>query len=580
MKRKKMTAVLLAGVVALSSAFVGAFPGEDVKAEAATTSAADEVDDEDANSWRYQNGELIEDASTDYTLNVASLAALYKAASISTLATTESTLTIPSHNFDGIDVSKWQGSIDWAKVAATTGSSKVDFAIIRCGFGSNSTDNDDSCWETNADACEKQGIPYGVYLYSHATTTAELDDEIDHIIRLVKGHKIDLPIYLDMEDTDITSNCSKSQINALATYYVKKMQAKGYKAGIYASLYWWYAYLDDFATTSNGSYHWVAQYNSSYCAYADNDLVAAYNKSWATYNSKHYYETWQYASTGSVSGISGNVDMNYWYGSMKLANLSTCENASSGVSLSWKKVKSAKKYYVYRKVTGGTFSNIATTTSTSYVDTTAKSGTTYIYKIKYKTKSGTTGYGSKKTILYLKKPTITSVTNKASNITVKWNASKGATKYYVYRKSAGGSYSKIATVKNATSYKDTTAKNGTTYTYKVKAVCGSYTSVTSSEKIVRVSRVSIKKVSKIKSRTYKVTWSKNSSATGYILQYAKNSSFKNSKKVTIKGASSLKYTLLKLTKKKTYYFRVRVYKKVDGVTYKSAWSTTVKKKIS
>ncbi|MCR5665987.1 MAG: fibronectin type III domain-containing protein [Eubacterium sp.] len=570
MKMKKITAMILAGAIALTGVCAGVGTTQETQAK---TTASDAVDDEDANSWRYENGELIESASTETTLSVPTLSSFNKAAT----ASTSSTLTIPTADYTGIDVSKWQGSISWSKIAD---SSDVDFAIIRCGYGSNSTDNDDTYWETNADACEEEGIPYGVYLYSHATTKSELKDEIAHIVRLVKGHKIDLPIYLDMEDSDITDACSASEISELASYYVKTMQSKGYKAGIYASLYWWYAYLDDFATTSNSSYHWVAQYGTSYCAYADEDLVEAYGKSWATYNSKHYYESWQYSSTGSVSGISGNVDMNYWYGSLKLANLKTCSNSSSGVSLEWKTVKSAKKYYVYRKVKGGSYSKIATTTSTSYVDKTAKSGTTYIYKIKYKTKSGVKGYGSKKTITYLKKPTISSVTNKSSYVSVKWSKSSGATKYYVYRKTGSGSYKKIATVKNATSYKDKTAVNGTTYTYKVKAVNGSYKSAASTAKFVRLSRVKITKVSKVKSKTYKVKWSKNSSATGYILQYSKKSSFKNSTKVTIKSASTLKKTISKLKKKKKYYFRVRVYKKVDGVTYKSAWSTAVKKKIS
>jgi GH25 family lysozyme M1 (1,4-beta-N-acetylmuramidase) len=65
----------------------------------------------------------------------------------------------------GIDVSYAQGKIDWAKLKG-----KIDFAIIRCGFGSNYTNQDDSQWLNNVKGCEANGIPYGVYLYSYATT--------------------------------------------------------------------------------------------------------------------------------------------------------------------------------------------------------------------------------------------------------------------------------------------------------------------------------------------------------------------------------------------------------------------------
>ena len=73
----------------------------------------------------------------------------------------------------GIDVSYWQGSIDWAKVKAAG----VDFAILRCGYGSNSTSKDDSTFAANVRGCVANGIPYGVYLYSHANTVSKANDE-------------------------------------------------------------------------------------------------------------------------------------------------------------------------------------------------------------------------------------------------------------------------------------------------------------------------------------------------------------------------------------------------------------------
>ena len=84
----------------------------------------------------------------------------------------------------GIDVSYWQGTIDWAKVKKAG----VDFAIIRCGFGSNAKDNDDTKFAANVRGCVKNGIPYGVYLYSHANTVSKANNEAEHALRLLRDN--------------------------------------------------------------------------------------------------------------------------------------------------------------------------------------------------------------------------------------------------------------------------------------------------------------------------------------------------------------------------------------------------------
>ena len=98
----------------------------------------------------------------------------------------------------GIDVSQYQGVIDWDTTAQY-----IDFAIIRCGRGSDLTAQDDTKWAVNTAACERLGIPYGVYLYSLAQTDEEARSEAAHALRLLDGKHPQLPVYLDLEDSGI-----------------------------------------------------------------------------------------------------------------------------------------------------------------------------------------------------------------------------------------------------------------------------------------------------------------------------------------------------------------------------------------
>ena len=190
----------------------------------------------------------------------------------------------------GIDVSSHQEYINWE-----TAANYIDYAIIRCGYGSDYSANDDQYWEYNASECERLGIPYGVYLYSYAENDAEAASEAEHVLRLLKGHSPSLPVYYDLEDNGTVGKLSTSQIGGQAKIFCDKIKAAGYDAGVYANLSWWNNKL---TSGTFGSYHkWVA-------AYGDFDL-----KSW---------EMWQYSSGGSVPGINGNVDMNYSRESVQL----------------------------------------------------------------------------------------------------------------------------------------------------------------------------------------------------------------------------------------------------------------------
>ena len=181
-----------------------------------------------------------------------------------------------------IDVSEHQGNINWDQVKSTG----VEGVIIRCGFGDNIASQDDKYWKRNADECTRLGIPFGVYIYSYATSMAQAESEAQHVLRCVKGYKLSYPIYLDLEHAGTEAGAVER-----AKRFGDIIEAAGYWCGIYANLNWWNNYLPGLDRFTK----WIAQYNSS-CDYVGK------NK-----------DMWQYSSSGRVAGISENVDMNECY---------------------------------------------------------------------------------------------------------------------------------------------------------------------------------------------------------------------------------------------------------------------------
>ena len=232
------------------------------------------------NSWRYQNGQLSisdEYGNLDNENNDQN--------GISPFSLSSSNKSVVAK---GIDVSEHQGWINWD---AVKNSGKVDFAILRVGYGDNYTFQDDKQWARNVSECERLGIPYGVYIYSYAQSSSQINSEVAHVKRLLSGHNPSYPVYIDMEDNS-TTYLGRNTLTQFAKSFCQQITNAGYTAGVYANLNWWNNYL--YASQLDSYDRWVAQYNSS-CWY-DGD-----------------YSLWQYSSSGSVSGISGNVDMNYCY---------------------------------------------------------------------------------------------------------------------------------------------------------------------------------------------------------------------------------------------------------------------------
>ncbi len=185
-----------------------------------------------------------------------------------------------------IDVSEFNGTLDWDEIKG-----QIDGAIIRCGYGGNLVSQDDPQYARNVKECIRLQIPFGVYLYSYATTAAEAENEAEHVLRLVNGLNLSLPIYYDLEQNDVVGNLSVEGYTQVANAFCKKIEAAGGFVGIYSNLYLWQTKLYNV----NDYTRWLAQWSAN----------PTFDKS---------FKLWQYTSNGVVQGSSARTDLSKWYG--------------------------------------------------------------------------------------------------------------------------------------------------------------------------------------------------------------------------------------------------------------------------
>lgn len=190
----------------------------------------------------------------------------------------------------GIDVSTWQGQIDWEKAKK-----EIDFAIIRIGFGAGTRDN---TAKRNIQELNRLGIPYGVYYFSYAYTEEMARKEAKNTIAYLKefGAEPSYPVYFDWEgdSRDYAKKqgvtVSNDLLRKMTVAFCEEIKAAGYYPGIY----------------TNPSY--IKNYYGA-------DIFKKYDLWLAHWVSKTSYEAnvWQYSDQGTVAGINGRVDMNYCY---------------------------------------------------------------------------------------------------------------------------------------------------------------------------------------------------------------------------------------------------------------------------
>lgn len=190
----------------------------------------------------------------------------------------------------GIDVSAWQGQIDWKTVAAYG----MDFAILRITEAGNVTDK---YFERNYTECQKYNIPTGVYKYSYAMTIAEIQSEARKVVSVLNGRELQYPVWLDLEYNNQRS-LGAENIHKMAEAFEKIITAAGYKFGIYCNVDW---YMNVICSHLKKYDFWIARYPANDDGWLQERLRPDFGVGW------------QYSSKAKIPGINGTVDRSVFY---------------------------------------------------------------------------------------------------------------------------------------------------------------------------------------------------------------------------------------------------------------------------
>ena len=187
----------------------------------------------------------------------------------------------------GIDVSEWQGTIDWRKVAKYG----VQFAVIHAGYGRELSQKD-KYFERNYAGARAAGIKVGAFWYSYADSVARAEQEARTCLKVLDGKHLDLPVFFDQEYEPGILKLSTKTRTDIVLKFLETIKAAGRPCGLYSST--------DFITTKLQANRltayplWIAEYGSK---------LHYTGKVWA----------WQYTDKGRVAGIKGRVDMDHGY---------------------------------------------------------------------------------------------------------------------------------------------------------------------------------------------------------------------------------------------------------------------------
>lgn len=187
----------------------------------------------------------------------------------------------------GIDVSTWQGNIDFEKVRK----SGISFVIIRAGYGS-LTSQKDKYFEQNYSRAKAAGLDVGAYWYSYADSAESAKREAKACLEVIRGRQFEYPIFFDLEEKSQFDK-GKAFCDSFVRTFCGELEQAGYYAGLYCSTYWLTHYVSK--SVSDRYTLWVAQYADK-CTYS----VSSYGM-------------WQYSCKGKINGISGNVDLDCCY---------------------------------------------------------------------------------------------------------------------------------------------------------------------------------------------------------------------------------------------------------------------------
>lgn len=202
----------------------------------------------------------------------------------------------------GIDVSRWQGEINYDKLFET---GEVDFMIPRIGWYSRNQSKfiEDIQFKRNYKQTHSKGIPIGGYVYSYATTVEEAKQEARETVNYLKSTgqtNFDLPIFFDIED-NTQINLGKQKTAEMTIAFGEIIKQAGFKPGVYSYYYFLFNYMDLSMIPSDYEI-WVADFGKSNDGQLPSDIFK-YSK----------YDMWQYSEKGKIDGIEGYVDLNIRY---------------------------------------------------------------------------------------------------------------------------------------------------------------------------------------------------------------------------------------------------------------------------
>ena len=193
-------------------------------------------------------------------------------------------LTVSGSAVKCLDISTWQGYVDFNKVK----SAGYNYVILRAGFGREYSQKDNT-FERNYANAKAAGIKVGVYWFSYSTSPSDAYREANACLYCLNGKRLDMPVYYDLEYQPAMS-MSNSNYTQMALNFCSTIKKAGYKSGVYSSASVYGYLLNRQTLINNGVSIWNAQW-SSYCSVP--------------------CDIWQYSEKGQVNGISASVDMNY-----------------------------------------------------------------------------------------------------------------------------------------------------------------------------------------------------------------------------------------------------------------------------
>lgn len=475
------------------------------------------------------------------------------------------TLSIRSNRI-GIDVSKWNGLIDWKKVKQAG----IEFAMVRVAYGlsttaENYTDSSgkkyEDMYKRNIQGAIDAGIPVGVYIYSTATTTAKAKEEANYVLKLIKDYKIDYPVVFDIEKDSYHENLSKTANTNLVKAFMQVIEAAGYDVILYTGcsfsqdslnmdslkMYdWWIPHYGNPSSDKNGYYPYAGKYHFRSLANSN----PCYSQT--------YMRLWQYTERGKVNGITGYVDMNYEL------DLKESMWGSTYVDL-----KTMEERYV-----AGENETVSSIASKLGISTATIVERNWGYASDSKVAAGKSLAIS---TLALTAPSVTLSMESSTSIKVSFDSVSLADGYEIYyATSEKGTYKKLTSTTD-TSYVHKGVSASATHYYKVAA----YQTVDGvkewKESEIVSMKLSVAAPTNVTAASTgynknKISWNGVAGAAGYKV-YASTS--KTGTYKLIKTTTALSYTHKNLTHRQRLYYKVKAYVKGSTGDLNSSYSSRV-----